>query len=146
MLPWINLAIALICFLGFFIGRFIASKTEEEVKVAKKYFIWAMKFIPLLILLFILIFEFDFILVMLIAIVLSLIIKNYYLFLGASFLVSDANLFLLNSVLVFLYLLFDGSLNIKLDKKELSIKFILFILPVLGGIVNALFDWNWLRR
>lgn len=138
----LNLIIALLCFSGFFIGRFIASITKEEVKAAKKYFILISKIIPVLMFLLIVVFRLDIVLLMLAAIVISLILRNYYLFLGASFLAySDVNFILLNSLLVFLFCLFDGSLS--KNYKGVVVKFILFILPVLGGVLNALFNWNW---
>lgn len=139
----LNLIIALLCFSGFFIGNFITNKTKEEVKTARKYFILSLKIIPVLVFLFVVIFKFDMVLLMLIAAILSLIARNPYLFLGASFLINDINFILLNSSLVFIYCLFDGSLS---KTKGIFLKFILFIIPVLGGTLNALFNWNWLGQ
>ena len=76
-----------------------------------------------------------------IAAIISLIIRNPYLFLGTSFLINDINFILLNSSLVFIFCLFDGTLN---KNKGVFSKFLLFIIPILGGALNALFNWNWL--
>jgi len=137
----LNLITALLCFSGFFIGNFIAGKTKEEVRITKKYFLLSLKIIPIMIFLFVVIFEFDMVLLMLIAAILSLIVRNPYLFLGTSFLINDVNFILLNSSLVFIYCLFDGSFS--KNHKGIFLKFLLFIIPILGGTLNALFNWNW---
>ena len=122
--------ISLISFSGLLIGMVLAFTAKEELKPGKKYFILMQKIILLLILIFLLnfftiniylriIIYILFILLMIINIKSQII----YLALGVMFFLSskDINLFIINSILIFLHGFPTGSLfTKKLIKKKKS--------------------------
>ena len=125
--------ISLISFLGLLVGILLAFSAKEELKPGKKYFMWMQKIILLLILIFLLNFfnmalYLKVIIYTLFIFLMAINIKSQiiYLVLGIIFFISSKNpeLFIINSVLIFLYGFPSGSLFAKkIIKKKKSFIF-----------------------
>ena len=140
---------ALICYIGLFVGFFLAIIAKEELKAGKKYFLFLQKIILLLIFVFLLVFiKLNYILVLLIlGLIVVYVAKNYfkdkiddvfyfYIILSIIFYLSskELNLFIIESSLIFLYGLPTGSLLMRKSKKETLIN----ILKNVGFVIIAI--------
>jgi len=140
--------ISLISFLGLLVGTFLAFTAKEELEPGKKYFMWMQKIILLLILIFLLNFFNISLYLRTISYILFIFLMTInirsqiiYLVLGAVFLISSKNpeLFIINSILIFLYGFPTGSLFAKkLIKKKKSFVFKRIILDYFWFVAIAI--------
>ena len=141
--------IALIAYIGLFIGFILAIMAKEELKPGKKYFIFLQKAILLLIFLFLFI-GFNYLSVLLLfALILIYVLKKriefgespyIYTILAIIFYLSSKNLnqFVIESSLIFLYGLPTGTLLTKKSNKETIINILKNIIFVIIAVILAL--------
>ncbi|MBU1202228.1 MAG: hypothetical protein KJ583_00090 [Nanoarchaeota archaeon] len=120
-----ELIISLICFLGLFVGFFIASKTVEELKPGTKYFVYLQKALFILTIFFVL-YEYGYLLLGLIAVILFSIFlfwskKNFdrlmYLVLSLSLFLGFFNQSIVIPSLIFFYGFPTGTIYYMKSKK-----------------------------
>ena len=140
--------VAIISYLGLFIGFFLALIAKEEIKPGKKYFILIKKIMLLLIFVFLIVntkLNYQIILLFLVFAILQIYrtkkefneLPYTYIILAIIFYMASKNttLFVIESSLIFIYGLPTGSLLTKKSKKETIIniiKNITFVIIAIG--------------
>ena len=137
---------SIVSYLGLLVGIILVRVAPEEQKPGKKYFILIKKIIFFLIVAFLLVYyKINFIFSLLALLIIGIIIigkkleksEFAYFLLGIVFFISSkmADLFIIESVLVFLYGITAASLLLNLKKKnyvELFIKNLWFFTPIIS--------------
>jgi hypothetical protein len=134
--------IPIIVFLGVIAGKIISSYTKGEVKQYKNYLVWTKKILLLILVIIALYFiKFNFLnlILFIFGFIFGFLFRSRYfywgLLLASSFLISKEVMLLIASI-IFIYGIFYGSL----DRKWITINFILFLIPFLLLLFNISYE------